>query len=527
MSKLRRRAVLAAMASGLAGGTFLTTTGSPAPRPRGGRAVPGDVPVPAPAPEPAPAPTPAVTEAKRRGLPGHGWKLTDPGIRASSDKRLDITGYASSTSVNLGERLEFHVSMAARGRYQIDIFRMGHYGAEEAGWLGASPVLDGVRQTVPSPRAGSGSITCEWPSVWALTVPRDWMSGNYLGVLTTEDGWRSYVPFVVRDDERRAELCVVAPTTTYQAYNLWPKDMRKGKSLYYGYALKATTEGATPTRQLDYTVRAVEVSFDRPYANAGRPSNIDLDWTFGAWAEESGYDVVYATSQDLHEGRIDPSRYAALVFAGHDEYWSREMRQRATDAVAAGTSLVFLSANNVYWHVRLPEVGDGRTGRLLTCYKGRSDEGGELGERTGLWRSAPGPEDPEQRLLGVQFNGILARPVPLVVQGADHWFWAGTEVQEGDRIEGVVGAEADGVSPDVAHSHGTQTLLAASPYTTTSGVERTQHTSLIEAPSGAIIFAAGSLIWSRFLGAEGDDRIRRATGNLLDRVLARRRAPLT
>ncbi|MFH9468746.1 N,N-dimethylformamidase beta subunit family domain-containing protein [Streptomyces clavifer] len=41
------------------------------------------------------------------------------------------------------------------------------------------------------------------------------------------------------------------------------------------------------------------------------------------------------SSTDLHEGRIDPSRYTAIVFSGHEEYWSTEMRDWAQDAVVA------------------------------------------------------------------------------------------------------------------------------------------------------------------------------------------------
>ncbi|WP_222106122.1 N,N-dimethylformamidase beta subunit family domain-containing protein [Catellatospora sichuanensis] len=508
MSQFRRRALLAALATGLAGGT-VWATGWPGIRFPGGRAAAG------------PAPAPA--SRKRKAVADDGWKMTSPGIRASSDKRLDITGYASATSVNVGERIDFHVSVADPGRYQVKVYRMGYYGTAGAGLATTSPMLDGVTQVVPAPQPGSGTIVCDWPASWGLTIPEDWMSGHYLAVLTREDGRRSYVPFVVRDDDRPAELCVVVPTTTYQAYNLWPKDQRKGKSLYYGYALKAATAGAPPTRGLDPDSRAVEVSFDRPYANAGRPANVELDWTFASWAEEAGYDLVYATSQDLHAGRIDPTRYAGLVFPGHDEYWSREMRQHATAAPAAGTSLVFLSANNVYWHVRLPEATDGRTGRLLTCYKSRGDEPGERADRTCRWRDEAGPGDPEQRLLGVQFNGIPVAPAPLVVRGQDHWFWAGTGVRDGDTIDDLVAGEADGVDPDLPD--GPQQVLSSSPYFIVGGEIRMQNTSLIETANGALVFAAASLFWPRFLSPQGDPRIRRVTANLLDRVVANRRSP--
>ncbi|CAM5665381.1 hypothetical protein SMICM304S_05120 [Streptomyces microflavus] len=43
------------------------------------------------------------------------------------------------------------------------------------------------------------------------------MSGIYLAVFTSADGFRSSTPFVVRDTERRSDLLMVLPFTTYQA----------------------------------------------------------------------------------------------------------------------------------------------------------------------------------------------------------------------------------------------------------------------------------------------------------------------
>jgi hypothetical protein len=64
--------------------------------------------------------------------------------------------------------------------------------------------------------------------------------------------------FVVRDDNRMADLLYKRSVTTYQAYKNYPKGT--GKSLYdfnsYGRNVPAT--GA---------VRAAKVSFDRPYSN--------------------------------------------------------------------------------------------------------------------------------------------------------------------------------------------------------------------------------------------------------------------
>lgn len=124
----------------------------------------------------------------------------------------------------------------------------------------------------------------------------------------------------------------------------------------------------------------------------------------------------------------------------------------------------------------------------------------------------------------MQYNGIVGDPQPLVVQGADHWFWAGTGVADGDRIPGVVGGEADGLNPTGPRPAATTaTLLSASPYRTREGRRQMQNTHLYETPQGGIVFAAGTLCWTMALNRQGnrDERIERATANLLDRITGR------
>ena len=54
------------------------------------------------------------------------------------------------------------------------------------------------------------------------------------------------------------------------------------------------------------------------------------------WLERLGYNVSYATSDDLHNGSLNLTSYKALLSVGHDEYWSFEMRQALEDAIVRG-----------------------------------------------------------------------------------------------------------------------------------------------------------------------------------------------
>ncbi|GAA3055797.1 hypothetical protein GCM10020000_42620 [Streptomyces olivoverticillatus] len=177
-----------------------------------------------------------------------------------------------------------------------------------------------------------------------MQVPAHWSTGAYVAVLTTADGYRSHIPFTVRDTNP-ADLLLVLPDITWQAYNLYPEDGHTGASLYHAWDENG--------RLLGEEGAATTVSFDRPYAGAGLPLHVGHAYDFIRWAERYGYDLAYAEARDLHAGRIDPARYRGMVFPGHDEYWSHAMRRAVEDARDGGTSMVFLSANTMYWQIEL------------------------------------------------------------------------------------------------------------------------------------------------------------------------------
>ncbi|MEU1687128.1 N,N-dimethylformamidase beta subunit family domain-containing protein [Micromonospora sp. NPDC005707] len=443
---------------------------------------------------------------------GGSWRMPDD-VRPADDRRRQIQGYASTTSLTPGESVDFHVAVNPAGPFQISVKRLGwHDGAGTPRTMLTSPALDGTPQPVPPADPDTGAIACRWPVSWTLRIPEDWTSGLYQAVFTSADGWYASTPFVVRDDTRAAALCVVLPVTTWQAYNQWPQDGQAGKSLYNGY---------TASGKRDPALRAREVSFDRPYADAGQPAHFTRDQDAVQWLERNGYDISYATSFDLHSGRLDPARHRGLIFCGHDEYWSVEMRRAAEAGLAGGTSLAFFGANSVYWHIRVRPSADGRPERVVACAKTDPDPDEDAAGPTVTWRYL---DKPEQALIGIQYNGIVATPQPLVVRAADHWVWAGTGVADGDRIPGLVLGEADGVNNGAARPGGLgDTLLSRSPYVNREGAKRVQSTHVYETPRGAVVFATGTLGWTMALNrrTHRDERIERATANVLDRMVNR------
>ncbi|MER6558472.1 N,N-dimethylformamidase beta subunit family domain-containing protein [Streptomyces sp. NPDC001027] len=468
---------------------------------------------------------PVVNENTHEGTPD--WEVPADARLSTKDRVGQIHGYASTTSVAPGEQISFHVSVRTPQPFRITLYRLGHYDGEGGRLMATGPQLTGSRQPTPAPHPETGAIVCDWRPSWTYRVPGAWISGVYVAVFEAEDGHRSCTPFVVREQNRASDLLVVLPFTTYQAYNQWPMDGRTGKNLYRGYP--------RPGAVADSNHRAFQVSFDRPYSDHGLPRWAELDVAFTRWAESEGHDVTYATSADLHEGRIDPERYTAMIFPGHDEYWSKPMRDVLEKAVGVGTHIAFLAANNVYFHIRLTGAADGTPSRTVACYKTAPDPSPDANGPTERWRDLQDKHGKkcgraEQGVLGVQYNGILAKPAPLVVRRPDHWFWEGTGLKDGEEIPHLVAVEADGYDSKMPSPKGaTRTLLSESPYRYKSAKgsghkRRIQNTGLTEHEGGTLVFAAGTFFWPLALQDEDhhDPRVERATRNLLERMLLSR-----
>ncbi|MFF9626699.1 N,N-dimethylformamidase beta subunit family domain-containing protein [Streptomyces griseosporeus] len=453
-----------------------------------------------------PAPDPGQSPRAPRVPAPRGAGATGGGLRSADDVQQQIKGFISTGAVAPGGAVDFHVTVNPPQEFTVDVYRIGHYGGDGATKIITSPRLSGIVQ--PPPLAADRTVSCHhWWLSWRLQVPSYWSIGAYVAVLTTADGrYRSHIPFTVRDD-RPADLLLLLPDVTWQAYNLYPEDGRTGASLYHAW----DDDG----RLLGERDAATTVSFDRPYAGAGLPLHVGHAYDFIRWAERYGYDLAYADARDLHGGQVDPTRYRGLVFPGHDEYWSTAMRRTVERARDHGTSLVFLSANTMYWQVELAPSPSGVPDRLLTCRKRRGPG------KPVLWREI---DRPEQQLAGIQYQGQVPEPHPLVVRNADHWLWDATGAHEGDEIDGLVAGEADRYFPRAPlPEHDERILLAHSPYTDADGALRHQETSLYRAPSGAWVFASGTFAWSPALDRPGhvDLRIQRATANLLDRICKR------
>lgn len=460
---------------------------------------------------------PIVIENQKTGTTD--WQITSP----ANDTALQIKGYASATSVNLGGSIDFYVTVnsSTSSNFTIKIYRMGWYqgtGGREIMEIGP---LVGTQQPPPTIDPVTGLIEADnWAESHELIISPNWTSGVYLAKLQNADGRQNYIKFVVRDDARDADFLYHHADTTDQAYNVYPRDNATGKSLYKGWG------GATIAGE----ERAVKVSFNRPYDGLGSGQFFRWEYPLVRWLEKEGYDITYASDLDTHTTGTGVNNYLrnykAVLSAGHDEYFSHEMFDAFEDARDQGVHLAFFGANAVYWHSRFED-----NNRTMVVYKNAAiDPVSDPYLKTVQFRNLS-PARPEQSLIGVQyatFNDINdASYTDYIVDNSDHWVYSFSGLENGSVVPKLMGYEVDrdfGVAPPA--QPGSHTYLGASPFTGTSTSVIAQ-SSIYQSTSGAWVFASGTMNWSLGL-AEGstasnlnlvNSGIQEATSNVLDTFL--------
>ncbi len=449
------------------------------------------------------------------------WILTkvtrrpDEAYDAGWQVRPEIQGYVSHRSVRAGDTLTVHVSADPADQFQLDVFRMGYYGGKGGRFVRRISPLDGVDvRATPEPAPADGVnhiVECRWNAAVTLEIPADWVSGVYLGKLST---WRkteseAYVVFVVRDD-RPADLLFQVSDFTWIAYNRWPQ----WRSLY---DTPSSPWGAGDDDSYD-------AGFDRPYALYwnGFPAGFEpstngsgeflmTEFPLAYWLEKEGYDVTYLSCLDTHRDGPGLFRGRAFLSVGHDEYWTQQQFNNVVRARAAGVGLAFLSGNSVSGRIELLPGSDGRPDRGMRLLDRGFDE---------------------VDLMGARSYGVGLADWTCVAP--DHWAFEGTGMRHGERIPHLVGWEFHG-HPVAAHpglavlAEGAVTGYHAEPS------ERRYAATLYPTERGNWVFNAATCWWTKLLSTppaamnpphldfgHNDERVRRITKNVLDGMIAAR-----
>jgi hypothetical protein len=393
-----------------------------------------------------------------------------PGTTAWQRSLFDgIELYGTAITAAPGDAIEFHVSTAYR--YRIVVYRLGWYSGLGARQVACLPSCSGDEQGRVQTGANPPAVEparANWPVTDLLRTDPRWTSGYYLveAVVTNgPDAGRVGTTYFILHEPAVApgsQILVQVPVNTWEAYNAWG-----GKSLYnFGMP------------------RAYRVSFERPFDHqAGTP----LWWEIQLvrFLEREGYDLSYQTDIDTSSDPTTLLQHRLVMVAGHDEYWTMEMRTGFERALAAGTNLAFMGSNDAYWHVRYEDGG-----QTIFTYKSMYDPNPDPTQKTAMFREIGRPEC---LLEGVQHADIRALDHPLdytvtSAGAADPWL-QGTGFQAGDRIAGVVGREHDTLTgfPGCVHPGGVVLF-----HYDGAGVDLNGDAVRFTAPSGARVFASGA-----------------------------------
>ncbi len=413
-----------------------------------------------------------------------------------------LSGYSSPISVNHGQTVNFYVTTTSAS-VKIDIYRMGWYGGTGARHMETLGTYAGQQQPIPNPDKVTGIVVCNWQMTASLAVPSNWVTGVYLAKLTGTSGDKSFIFFNVRDDGGHEDFVFQTSVTTYEAYNT------------YGITSLYNNSASDPTYPYPH---ATKVSFDRPF-NPGDSNGAGhflwYEYPMLRWAEKNGFDLTYTTDIDTDLNTNPLTNHKAFLSVGHDEYWSKAMRDNVQAAINAGVNVGFFGANDVYWQVRFEPNAQGVPDRVMVGYKdfatinqlpGPDPQWGVNNAIvTTRFRDDP-LNQPEIGIVGAMFIDENDTPDgrPYVVTNASSWVFANTGFVNGTSVPGIVGYEFDNSftdpsTPGYAQYHtaspaGLQ-VLSASPVQGDNGLEIANST-IYTASSGARVFAAGTIEWS-------------------------------
>jgi methionine-rich copper-binding protein CopC len=480
------------------------------------------VPKAAAAPCDAPIANEIACENTKPGNPSSDWQISGSGSAS-------IQGFATDISVNRGSTIGFKVKTTSTN-YRLDIYRMGYYqrnGARKVATV--TPNAPNNSQPACQNQGSTGLIDCgNWTQTASWAVPADAVSGIYFALLVAGSN-KSHILFIVRNDASTSGMFFQTSDTTWQAYNDYG-----GNSLYEG----------SPAG------RAYKVSYNRPFdTNAETPEDFvwNSEYPMIRFLEANGYDVSYTTGLDTERRGNLITNHKIFMSVGHDEYWSGGQRANVEAARNAGVNLAFFSGNEAFWKTRWENsISTGSAPyRTLVSYK-ETHANAKIDPNpawTGTWRDprfSP-PSDggrPENGLTGTSFM-VNCCTTDMEVDGVDGQmrFWRNTRVanlnsgQSTTLGSGILGYEWD-ESPDNGFQPAGLIRLST---TTRSGVDylkdygstyapgtATHHLTMYRAPSGALVFGAGTVQWAWGLDdkhsggptSTADDAVRQATVNL-------------
>ncbi|RWE19294.1 MAG: hypothetical protein EOS41_30665 [Mesorhizobium sp.] len=415
-------------------------------------------------------------EQQRLAVRSHYYE--QPGM---DGERGEVWCYSDRFSYRPGDTVRLQVSSTAHA-FAIEVVRDG---ATETKVLEQSGIAARWQDTPEQ----CSVLGCGWETGFEFCIGEDWPSGGYRITLRAQGlggepiCCHHFLIVLPNPGRKSGRILQVAATGTWLAYNTWG-----GSNHYEGitgpnknqYSPIVSTQRPwgrgfivlppdAPRVPLEVTMPpmtlprrphqewAYATGHSKKYASAGWAT---YDSHFFRFAERAGYGVDLASQHDLHFSPEMLRDYDCVVFVGHDEYWTWEMRD-AVDAFVEKGGHVARFAGNFMWQTRLEDAGRGQV-----CYKYRARaedpvyRSGDISRATNSWE-APEIGRPGCKTFGLNGSeGIYAGWAGLAPRGVrgfpiyrpDHWAFAGTGLFYGDLLGAeshIYGYEVDGLDYEI------------------------------------------------------------------------------
>ena len=329
-----------------------------------------------------------------------------------------VQGWFDTTSATCGDQVGLHIS-GNGAPVKIKVYRMGYYNGDGARLItetSTKVIPDyGVSEISPAPES---TVNTHWPVAWTLKISSETLPGQYLIRLDDGVGASTFVPLTVSDPEAKSTITFISSVLTWQAYNQWG-----GYSLYKGPNGRRNT-------------RSTVVTFDRPYDGDGSGQFRYMEYPVLRLAEKLGIDLNYITDINLDKNPDSLLDTGSILYGGHAEYWTTNMRTAIRAAIDRGVNFVSLGGNAGYGRPRL----QGNDRQMVMWRSSLLDPNrNDPNLATTGWRQTPILR-PESKLLGAQYVG-LGVDGNYTIPHRDRWPF--TTMTHPDLLKNIVGREVD------------------------------------------------------------------------------------
>ena len=405
-------------------------------------------------------------------LGAYNWK-----IPRGDESDTILQGYVRPQYAKPGYTVSFHASSELDDcQFFLRIYRLGWYRGAGARQVHRSKIISVGNNGVWSKskgwqqkeKCGDAVTGMDWPRVYQLYIPDDWLSGSYIAKFETLDG-RSYIhPFWVSTiGETTAKIAVLGAVITSQARNWWG-----GVS-----ATQVVGGGAFTSEELYYPVGSEVLSFERPYFNSRGGDALRWEYPLVRWLEKNQLDVAYHTDLELETNPELLSNYSHVITAGPMRYWTKKTESALQTYVDSGGNIVHLGSEAGQHLVEMRNNNDYHDGQIVLQPNEQSPDIGERLENTFYSTTVSGSRN-KAPWGGLKFTTQIEEISPdLKVQDTD--------------IEGIAG-----LSWDKSIKTKGLKILARNKIKHRKWTYRVANSHILDSQSGGSIFNAGVSSWT-------------------------------